>query len=110
MSDPVTRVSDSAAAWLRTVWPVLVGHVAGWLVAWLAARTGVRVDEGWMVEALGLAGTAVVYGAGRWLEARRGPGVVAVAARWLGRLLLSAGVATGRPVYIPESAESARPR
>ncbi|MEV7268394.1 hypothetical protein AB0N38_33045 [Micromonospora aurantiaca] len=92
-------MSDRLAAYLRTYWPLLLGHLAAVLTAWLAARAGIRVDQAWVYEALALGLSAAVYAAGRWLEDRDGDGTLAVAARLAGRWILALGLDTGKPVY-----------
>lgn len=92
-------VSDRFAAYVRTYWPLLLGHLAAVLTAWLATRAGVRVDEAWVYELLALGLSAAVYAAGRWLEDRPGDGAAAQAARLAGRWLLALGLDTGKPTY-----------
>ncbi|WP_018219151.1 hypothetical protein [Salinispora vitiensis] len=100
-SEALKRVSDRAAAYIRTVWPMALGHVAALVAAYLAARSGIRMDETWLIEVMALAAGAAIYAAGRWLEQRTGTSGVARSARWLGRWVLSIGIHTGTPVYVP---------
>lgn len=100
---------DRLAAWIRTIWPMLLGSLAAWLLgqAWAPAivdrlaAIGVHVDQVALVHILGLLLGAAVYTAGRWLEHRTGPGRRGRYARTLGRFLLSIGLPTGQPRYHP---------
>lgn len=93
---------DSLKAMIRTVWPGIVAWIAAQIVTALSARAGVDVDGtavGAVVFAVLL---AVIYGAGRWLEARDN----AIAAG-LGRWLVSLGMDLGQPTYVkPGEAQS----
>lgn len=98
-------MSDRVAARLRTWWPMLVGHVAAWLlvqaaplVDW-AASAGVTVTQPQVAVVVGLVLAGAVYEAGRWLEGRVGDGWTARAARRTGRWLISLGLDTGAPSY-----------
>ncbi|PZG06285.1 hypothetical protein C1I95_32145 [Micromonospora craterilacus] len=84
---------------MRTYWPLALGHLAAAIVAYVAARWGIVIDSIVVYEVLALAVIGMVYAAGRTLEERTGDGRLARAARLVGRLLLSFGVATGQPVY-----------
>lgn len=103
---PVARLTDAAAAWVRTIWPWLLGHVAASVVAFVSAKLGVVLSEGWVFELVALAAASGIYGTGRWLEQRTGTGWLARLARWGGRWLLSIGLHTGTPVYIPQAGTS----
>lgn len=92
-------MSDRLAAYVRTYWPLLIGHLAAVVTAWIAGRFGVVIDSVLVYEGLALGLSAVVYAAGRWLEARTGDGVGARVARAAGRWLLALGLDTGQPVY-----------
>ena len=102
-------MSDRLAAWIRTVWPMLLGYLAAWLLAqswaptlvsWLAAA-GVDVTEAGVVHLLGWLLGAAVYSAGRWLERRAGGRRLHRLARAVGRFILSIGLPTGQPAYSP---------
>lgn len=89
-------MTDKARSYVRTLWPVLLGHLA----AWLADRLGVLgVDSATAALLVGTIASMLVYAAGRELERVKRSGRVGDAARWLGRLLLSLGLDTGQPVY-----------
>jgi hypothetical protein len=100
-------MSDRCAAWIRTMWPLLLGAFAARILAqsWavdvvdLLARLGVRVTEVSLTAALSVVAAAAVYGLGGWLERRAGVGRVAVLARAVGRFLISIGLPTGQPTY-----------
>lgn len=100
---PLGQVGDKAAAYLRTVWPMVLGHAAAFLVAAIATRWHVQISEGWVFEAVSLAAGTAVYGGGRWLEHRTGTGWLGRTARWVGRWVLSVGIHTGTPVYVPQA-------
>lgn len=87
-------MSDPHTARLRTVWPLLVGHIAAYLAVLILRWTGVQVDSAVVVEVLSLAASWAAWEAGRWLTARTNP-----TAQRVGRWLISAGVATGNPTY-----------
>jgi hypothetical protein len=89
---------DRLAAWVRTLWPLAIGHIAAWALLRLNTL-GVPADQTLVVEVVAVVATAVVYGAGRWLETRTGEGRAARVARGLGRWVLSLGLETGPPVY-----------
>jgi len=101
-----SSVPDWLAARLRTVWPMLLGYAAAWLllvgapvVDGLRSTLGVEITDAQVALALGVALGALIYEAGQWLENRRGDGRLARLARGLGRLLLSIGVHVGPPTY-----------
>lgn len=90
------RVSDLAKSLLRTWVPIAVGA----LVAWLASEWGIVVSDDLSAEAaVWIAGAVMAgyYYLARWLEQRRGRGLPARAARWLGRWLLGGVIAA--PTY-----------
>ena len=91
---------DRLAAYVRTYWPMVLGHVATALAAWLGARLGVSVDSVVAYELIALTASAGVYALGRWLETRAGDGVWPRVARAAGRWLLALGLHTGQPTYI----------
>jgi len=91
---------DRLAQYVRTYWPLAIGHLAAVVTAWLAAHLGLTVDSLVVYELLALALTAAVYAAGDWLSRRDGDGALARLARVVGRWLLSLGLDTGRPVYV----------
>jgi hypothetical protein len=101
------KISDQLAAWIRTIWPMLLGQLAAWLlaqswappiIAWLA-DLGITIDQPKLISALGLLAGAVIYTAARWLERRTGTTRWHALARAAGRLLLSLGLHTGQPIY-----------
>lgn len=91
-------MTDKAKAWIRTLWPVLIGHLAVWLMIALGLLH-IPVDSGFAAELAGFLAGGFVYVAGYELERVRGSGRLARSVRWLGRFLLSLGVSTGRPTY-----------
>jgi hypothetical protein len=94
------RVSDLAASLIRTGVPVVVGAV----LAWLAARHDIVIDDRTSTAAMPwiVAGTiGAYYVLARWLERRRGDRWPARAARWVGRWLL--GGIVRQPVYAQPS-------
>lgn len=99
-------MSDRLAAYVRTYWPLLLGHLAALLTAWIATRLGVTIDDALVYEALALGLSAAVYAAGRVLEDVAGDSTPARAARLAGRWLLSLGLDTGQPVYGHPPAQS----
>jgi hypothetical protein len=89
-------MTDKARSYVRTLWPVLIGHLA----AWLADRLGVLgVDSTTAALLVGSIATMLVYGLGRELERVKRPDRIGTFARAVGRLLLSVGVDTGQPIY-----------
>lgn len=87
-------VRDRVAARVRTAVPLVLGHAAAAVVAYVAGRTGVELDSVLVYEALALVLAMGVYETGRWLEVRRSPLL-----RGAGRFLLSLGIHFGPPVY-----------
>jgi hypothetical protein len=85
-------------SYLRTLWPLLLGHLTAWAFTRVDAL-GLPVADVLVAELVAFAATAVVYAVGRWAEERRGAGWPARAARATGRILLSLGLHTGPPVY-----------
>lgn len=61
---------DKFMSYVRTFWPLILGHLA-----------------------------ALLYAAARWLEHRTGDTLPARAARFVGQLLLSLGLPAGPPSY-----------
>jgi hypothetical protein len=92
-------VSDRLAAYVRTYWPLLIGHLTAYAVAAVADRFGVVIDSLIVYEFLAVGLTGLVYAVGRWLEGRTGESWLAVAARVIARWLLSLGLDTGQPTY-----------
>jgi hypothetical protein len=90
---------DRIAGYVRTYWPLLLGHLAAILTAWLARHLGLTIDSTIAYEGLALGLSGAVYAAGRWLEVRPGTSLPARAARWVGHWLLSLGLPTGPPSY-----------
>lgn len=88
------NLDDVLKARLRTVWPLIVGHVAA-LLAWLTLRAfGIQVDQAAMIEVASLLLTWGAWEVGRRLEAS-GNNLLAGIGRWL----ISAGIAVGPPAY-----------
>lgn len=103
------QLPDWAAARIRTVWPMVVGYVAARLIVvgapvatWLERNLGLQVTEPQVAVGVGIILGYLVYEAGRWLERRRGTGWRARFARGAGRWLLSLGLPTGQPTYLPQ--------
>jgi hypothetical protein len=103
---PSKVITDQLAARLRTLWPMVLGH----LVALIAIRgagvldvvesaTGYRPSAIELTLALGVVLGYGVYEAGRALEKVDGTNGPATFARGLGTFLLSLGVPTGTPAY-----------
>jgi hypothetical protein len=91
-------MTDKSKAYVRTLWPIVLGHVAAYLVA--AVRPfGLHLDTATALEVAGFVCSAVVYVAGSELERVRGTGRLASSARGVGRFVLSVGLDFGRPVY-----------
>ncbi|MEV7263962.1 hypothetical protein AB0N38_10465 [Micromonospora aurantiaca] len=97
---------DWLAARIRTAWPMLLGYLAVQLLqlgapvaGWLHSALGITLTAQQVAAVLGLVLGYGIYEAGRWLEARSGPGQLSRVARAAGRLLLSLGLDTGQPVY-----------
>jgi hypothetical protein len=93
-------MTDKARSYVRTLWPVLLGHLAAWAVVQLAPF-GVEVNSAQVVTVLGFVLAGLVYVAGRELERVSGSGRIATGARWAGRFLLSLGLDIGQPLYPP---------
>lgn len=91
-------LSDRASAYIRTLWPLLLGHAAAWLLLKVDAL-GLPVDNTLVVELVSFAAAAVVYGTGRFLESRTGGGWLPILARGLGKWVLALGLHTGQPTY-----------
>ena len=92
-------MSDRLAAYVRTYWPLLIGHLTALVVAYVAAQWGITIDSVIVYEILAVTLTGLVYAAGRWLESRTGEGPMSLAARIVARWLLSLGLDTGQPTY-----------
>ncbi|PZG18990.1 hypothetical protein C1I95_12495 [Micromonospora craterilacus] len=92
-------LSDRWAAYVRTYWPLLIGHLTAAVVAYVATRFGILIDSIVVYEILAVAMTGGLYAVGRWLEARTGDGWLPAAARTIARWLLSLGIDTGQPTY-----------
>lgn len=104
-------LSDRSAAYVRTLWPMLVGHVAGVVLAWLQPLG--LPDEPTLavlvVEGIALVMSGLVYGAGHELEQLAGKAWWAKLGRGVGRFLLSLGLAEARPpIYDYPPAESSQ--
>jgi hypothetical protein len=98
-------MSDTIKARVRTWWPLIVGHLAAWLLIraaplldWLAGL-GIVVTDAEVAVVVGLVLAGAVWETARWLERRTGPGRWARVARAIGRWLISLGLHTGAPAY-----------
>lgn len=91
-------MTDKAKAYLRTLWPLLIGHVAAWIVIG-SGLLHVPVDPALAAELAGFLLGGFVYVAGYELERVKGAGWLARSARAVGRFLISLGVDVGRPTY-----------
>lgn len=92
-------MSDTLAARIRTLWPILLGHIATWVGAFAVHKLGFSPDlsatvELAAVEAVSAGASWAAWELGRWLEARPNPTLAAV-----GRWLISAGRQIGAPTY-----------
>lgn len=98
-------MSDKWASYIRTWWPLFLGHVAALLVTWVAARFGVEIDGALAFEAVGFAASAIVYWLGRKLE-NSGNSILAA----VGRFILSLGLVPAQPTYAPPAEPAIRSR
>lgn len=89
-------MTDGLKSHIRTLWPILLGQLTTILVAYVASKYGVHVDNAIAYGFVSGAVTSVVYAAGRWLETRRWK-----PARVVGRAILSLGLVAERPTYVP---------
>lgn len=89
-------MSDRWASYIRTWWPLFLGHVAALLVAFLATKLGFQLDGALAFEIVGFAASALIYWLGRKLE-----NAEAGWAKALGKFILSLGLSTGQPTYAP---------
>jgi hypothetical protein len=87
-------MSDQLAARIRTVWPLVLGHVAAVIVAWVFAKTGVQLDGVVVLELLSFVASWLIWEAGTWLQVQANP-VLQGAGRWL----VAAGQDIGKPTY-----------
>lgn len=92
-------MSDTLAARIRTVWPILLGHLGTWVGVFTAAKLGFSPElsataELAVVEVVSAAASWGVWDLGRWLESRPNPMLVSI-----GRWLISAGRSIGAPTY-----------
>ena len=92
-------MSDRLAAYVRTYYPLALGHVAALIVAWVGARFGLTVDSLLVYEILAVGLTGLVYAVGAELGRVDGDGRWPRVARAVGRWLLSLGLDTGAPTY-----------
>ncbi len=83
----MSLVNDQVTALLRTLWPMLVGHLLAWLLVGTGAL-GLDVDPVWAQQTSGWVVSGVVYVAGRWLEGRTGDRWWSRLGRWAGAMLL----------------------
>lgn len=93
---PGRRVSDLATSLIRTWVPVAVAAA----LTWAARRWGIVIDDRFSAPVMVWVTAGVIalyYLLARWLERRRGYGLPARAARWIGRWLL--GGIIRQPVY-----------
>lgn len=83
MTAPTTTpISDYVVSHLRTIVPLLYGHLAAWLVSLGVPATLLDDGRAWLVEVMAVVLTAAWYALWRWLE----PHIPA----WLRRLALGA--------------------
>lgn len=87
-------MSDRSASYIRTMWPLFLGHLAALLVAFAADRFGVHLNDALAFEFVGFAASALVYLLGRKLENSR-----VTVLRGAGHFILSLGLATTQPTY-----------
>ncbi|QOC89889.1 hypothetical protein [Micromonospora craniellae] len=99
-------MSDRLTAYVRTYWPLALGHLTAAIVAFVATRFGVVIDSIVVYEIIAVVLTGLVYATGKTLEERTGDGRLARVARALGRILLSFGLDTGQPTYGQPPAEA----
>lgn len=90
-------MSDRLASYIRTWWPLFLGHAAALLVVFLAAKFGIQIDGALAFEIVGFAASAIVYWVGRQFE-----NADAGWAKALGKFILSLGLTTGQPTYRPQ--------
>lgn len=90
---------DKLMSYVRTFWPLILGHLAALLVVAVARTTGIHLDNAFAYEVVGVVMTAALYAGARWLEHRTGDTLPARAARIVGQLLLSLGLPVGPPTY-----------
>lgn len=83
---------------VRTVVPAAIAAGIGYAGLHWHVLVGVHPSPG-VVEAVDFGIFTVLYAGARWLENRRGNGILAKTARGLARLLLSLGVPTTAPKY-----------
>lgn len=98
-------MSDRAASYIRTMWPIILGHAAAILVTFLATKFGVHVDGALAFEAVGMVASALVYWLGRNLENSS-----ITLLRGVGHFILSLGLATAQPTYATAPASTAEHR
>ncbi len=102
------RLSDTAKARIRTLWPYLVGVIATWLVAKIRP-IGLHVDSVTAGAVVSWVLGTIVYETGKWLAARRGTGLPAATARWAGRFMVSLGLPIQSPTYSTPAADKPDP-
>ena len=89
-------MSDRLASYIRTWWPMFLGHVAALVVTFVAKRFGIEIDGVLAFEAVGFVASALVYWLGRRLENSSLPFLKTV-----GKLILSLGLDVPQPTYVP---------
>lgn len=90
---------DQLKAFIRTMWPVIVGGLTGLLVTWIGDKIGIEVDSNVVMVAVTTVLVGIIYGLGRWLEKRDNAFLAG-----LGRWLVSLGMDLGQPTYVKADA------
>lgn len=98
-------MSDATRAFIRTIWPMILGALAAMLVTAAARWLGYDLDSGLALSLVTVAAGAVIYKLGHVLERSD----VALL-RGIGHFLLSLGADLGQPVYIKPDPESSSTR
>lgn len=89
-------MSDRWSSYIRTMWPLFLGHLAALLVSFVATRFGYELDGALAFEAVGFAAAALVYWVGRQLENSSVPVL-----KTLGKFVMSLGLTIPQPTYVP---------
>jgi hypothetical protein len=88
------NLDDKIKARIRTVWPILLGHVATFAVAMILRLSGIEVDSAVIIELTSALASWGIWEAGRRLETS-GNKYLAPLGRWL----ISAGREIAQPNY-----------
>lgn len=88
------NLDDKIKARIRTVWPILLGHVATFAVAMILRVSGIEVDSAVIIELTSALASWGIWEAGRRLETS-GNKYLALLGRWL----ISAGREIAQPNY-----------